>query len=724
MTAERAGLVQRLQARHVVWLATIAALIAFLPSLAGGFVFDDDPLIVRNPYAHELRYIPRCFTTDLWDTPERPDAASSTKFYRPLVCTSYIANYTFGGGSALSFHAVNVALHAATCALVALLALRWTGSSFAALLAALVFAVHPTRSENVEWISGRTDLLMAAFFFAAHELAVSAARTRGSWARWSASFSLYIAAILSKEFAVAWPLFLAVEWVLLPESGPERKRLATAFAASLVLGVAYLAIRATTFPIRPPEIESMALHFPLNVGYSLLSLGYYVERLVVPWPQTFHFRPVPIVNGRPVLFVPSVVLGAIAAGAFAGALIRALRRDRALAAMLMVTAVLFLPIINVSYTGFPGTTADRFLYLPLVPLVAALGRGAAPALARWSERPLAAIVVVAVTLVYSAVNWVRSLDYFSNETIWRHELEVNPENPQALAGLAEARANGGDIDGAFGLLRRALAPRAVEYRLLANPTRCYLGMLELDGPRLADGNTKALGALLREVSALAVGEIREDGGRAADLVLRMPPDEYAEVHVANASSHLAASGAFVASRLGDDRAVEVLAARTDRDIGLDAGARYNLALALGRAGDYARARKQLSMAIEETPSASVRAAAGGLAEGLARTERLREAAARTAEPTASLDRARAFLELGAYLRAARELRPAYRAFPENAEVRAVYFDALVAARLDSEALDVAGRMPGMAPPARVAEARTHLSARTASAIPPNPGDPW
>src|SRR6516164_5791706 len=112
MTATRARPFAQLVPRHVVLLGVAAALIAFLPSIADGFVFDDQPLVVRNPFAHELGYAGRCFVTDLWDTPTRPVAASSTKFYRPAVCLSYILNWKLAGGAAWSFHLVNVALHA------------------------------------------------------------------------------------------------------------------------------------------------------------------------------------------------------------------------------------------------------------------------------------------------------------------------------------------------------------------------------------------------------------------------------------------------------------------------------------------------------------------------------------------------------------------------------------------------------------------------------------
>jgi tetratricopeptide (TPR) repeat protein len=738
MISRGAGPLARLGPRQVVWIVALAALVAFLPSLLDGFVFDDDALIVQNPYAHGLGYLGRCFSTDLWDTPDRPVATAAAKFYRPLVCASNIANWKVGGGSAWSFHLVNVFLHAAAAVLAARLALRWTGSATGALIAALLFAVHPSRSESVVWISGRTDLLMMVLLLGAHELGVSRAGRSGGRARWAAAGVLWVLALLSKEFAVCWPVLLAVEVALTGGGGgagtkgsaAARRSLVTATALSLAGTALYLLLRARTLPIRPAELESMALSLPLHAAYVALSLGYYAERIVMPWPQTFHFRPVAIVEGRPILFVPSVVVGACVAVLFVSWIYRAWARDRALAVILIASAVVLLPVLNVSYTGFPGTTADRFLYLPLLPLAIAASRDASGALRRWTARPLSSVVVVAGALLCSAVNWVRSLDYLSNETLWRHEIEVNPNNPLALAKLAEAVASLGDADEASGLLRRAMSPEAVKYGLLASPTRCYLGLLELQGPRLADGSVEGLDALLVEQRSLALFKGTAHGRvRAGDLDVRAPTgDEYFRVHVANAEAHLAAAGALVASRLGHDPEqrnlpaggdlVHELVARIGRHAPLDAATRYNLALALGRAGDYAGARGQLSEVVRLDPTFGE--ASGELAATLEKVEQIRARARTLPEPDAALARARAFLDLGAYLRAARELHPAHGAYGARTDVLAAYFDALVSARLDVEADQVAEDLFGPAlAPVRLAEARSRLSRHTAQALAPD-----
>jgi tetratricopeptide (TPR) repeat protein len=748
------GLFARLEPRHVVLVGVVAALVAFLPSVADGFVFDDQSLIVRNPFAHDLAYAGRCFVTDLWDTPDRAVAESSTRFYRPAVCLSYILNFELGGASPWSFHLVNVGLHAIACALAARLAWRWTGSLLGALLATLVFAVHPTHTENVVWVSGRTDVLMAAFLLGAHELAVSAARRKDAL-RWVASGASFVAALLSKEVAICWPVLLGVEALLArdaPDSvekpdgtrrgeassgaAPTRAALALtrATVASLLVVVAYVVIRGATLPLRPPEIESMTLPLGLHAGYVALSLGYYTERVFFPWPQTFHFRPLSIVGGEPALFMPSVGLGVVVAALWLAWLVRAWRRERTLAAMLGVAALLVLPISNVSYTGFPGTTADRFLYLPLFFVAVAAARHAGTALDRWAARPLSPLVTSAATLVACAICWVRSLDYVSNDAIWRHELEVNPDNPQALAGLSQLRASEGDLDEATALLRRALSPAALRYKLLANPSRYYLGLLEMQGPRLADGNVAALESLLGELGSL-VGvlppkERRAPPQRAGDLVLAPPLwDEHFSIHLANATEHLSAAAALVASRLGLDHGqgdlLHPLLARVGDGLSLDAPAHYNLALALGRGADYPGARRELARAASMDGSNTVRTVCDALATTLAQVERLRTTASGLGEPAASVDRAAAYLDLGAYLRAARTLRAEFAVHPDDPTISGPYIDALVSARLDADADAAAAKMPDSAAGrARVETARLGLSRRTANALPPPAGAPW
>ena len=124
-------------------------------------------------------------------------------FFRPLGYVSLAATSTWAGSNPVLWHACGLALHAANCVLVFLLALRLVDSRWAAGFAAAVFAVHGTRPEAVVWIAGRFDLL-ATFFVLAGLLFFL---RDGRWNLLAALVSMTLA-MLSKESAYVFPFLL------------------------------------------------------------------------------------------------------------------------------------------------------------------------------------------------------------------------------------------------------------------------------------------------------------------------------------------------------------------------------------------------------------------------------------------------------------------------------------------------------------------------------------
>jgi tetratricopeptide (TPR) repeat protein len=161
-------------------VAALAA-IAYLPSLAGVFHFDDYNVIVHYPTVHS------------WEALlERAGGG-----VRPLLKASYTLNWTLGGG----FHLLNIAFHAMNAALLFLIGERLFGDRRAALIAALLFALHPAATEAVTYISGRSSSLMALFY-----LGALYAYLRG--AHWSVSSLFFLLAVATRETAVTLPAAL------------------------------------------------------------------------------------------------------------------------------------------------------------------------------------------------------------------------------------------------------------------------------------------------------------------------------------------------------------------------------------------------------------------------------------------------------------------------------------------------------------------------------------
>src|SRR6266404_938262 len=110
------------------WLAAVvvAAVLPYLDSLQGAFVFDDFGLVTQNPYASPGMPLLAWFT--------RPSTSGS--LYRPLTMVSYGLNALLSPNP-LSYHLVNVALHARATDAAAGKRL-WSVASLAAFAAGLL----------------------------------------------------------------------------------------------------------------------------------------------------------------------------------------------------------------------------------------------------------------------------------------------------------------------------------------------------------------------------------------------------------------------------------------------------------------------------------------------------------------------------------------------------------------------------------------------------------
>src|ERR1039457_3742563 len=137
----------------------VAALV-YVATLSFGFVYDDVPQILKNPAIHNWQSLPQYFNSHVWAA-IYPN--SSGNYYRPLFLLWLRVNYALFGTKALGWHLSSVACHVVAAFLVFRLAEKLSGNRRTALIAALIFSVHPAHIENVAWISGVSDPLMTCF---------------------------------------------------------------------------------------------------------------------------------------------------------------------------------------------------------------------------------------------------------------------------------------------------------------------------------------------------------------------------------------------------------------------------------------------------------------------------------------------------------------------------------------------------------------------------------
>jgi tetratricopeptide (TPR) repeat protein len=230
--------------------------VAYLPSLAGPFHFDDYNVIVHYETVHSWQAL-----AERWGGG-----------VRPLLKASYTLNWTLGPGE-FGFHLFNNTVHALNAVLLFFIGKElFPKSENAILTAALLFALHPAATEAVTYISGRSSSLMASFY-----LGALLAYLRGG--HWSVSSFLFLCAAAVRETAVTLPAALVLAEAARGWPGwREVLRRQWAHWALLAAGALFILLNARYF-------QHLAFGYTLRgLGENLLTqvggISYLVSRLV------------------------------------------------------------------------------------------------------------------------------------------------------------------------------------------------------------------------------------------------------------------------------------------------------------------------------------------------------------------------------------------------------------------------------------------------------------
>ena len=466
-----------------LWVA-LAAVAVSLNGLAGAPVLDDGWVIFQNPLVTSLS-----LERILREGYNAGGPVTTAGLFRPVTTLSYALTYAVAGHLAWPYHLVNVVLHAGVSVLVHALAMRVV-SAFAparartaALLAGLLFAVHPVHADAVAALVGRAELLAAAGALGALLLALG--RGAGEW-RLPAAAAAGTLGVLSKENAAVLPaLFLLVAIAAPAAAGlPARPGLAPG-APRRALGRAVLVAATLTVPVavyllvRPhggagvPASSAWFAGQPREVVLGTMSraLSEYWRLLAVPHPlglDFFYAQRIPAVG----FWSAPALLSFALWGTLLGLGLASSRRAPARFVGILWVFAALAPVSNVLVpTGV--LMAERLLYLPSAGFCLWLGHGLAWAAAalerrraersprRWADPRLARAAAALLLVAWSARTVARNADWRRPRTLWEAELEKAPRDPVVNNNLAVELNGAGEHARAVALLETALrvAPR-------------------------------------------------------------------------------------------------------------------------------------------------------------------------------------------------------------------------------------------------------------------------
>lgn len=161
----------------------------------------DDPAYLRdNPFIKDLSW------TGIRQIFSHPVMGN----YHPLTILSFALEYSFVRLDPSLYHFDSLLLHTMTAVLVYRFVFLLTRRPVAALIAALLFAIHPMHTESVAWVSGRKDVLCGLFYMGACAayMRYRAARASARKGWYTVVLLLFTCALLSKGVAVTLPLIL------------------------------------------------------------------------------------------------------------------------------------------------------------------------------------------------------------------------------------------------------------------------------------------------------------------------------------------------------------------------------------------------------------------------------------------------------------------------------------------------------------------------------------
>ncbi len=555
-----------------------ATLAVYARGLGGRFLYDDVDSILGNP---SIRHLSGALSP--------PGGLTVTG--RPVLNLSFSLNYAVSGTRPWSYHALNVAIHAA--AALALFALvrrtlatapagsrperECTGLAFAV---ALLWALHPLQTESVEYVVQRAESLMGLFYLLTLYAFVRSAAVAGpAAAAWAgASVGACLLGMGTKEAMATAPVavflydrtFLAGSF----RGAWHRRRAIHLALAACWLPLAFLAAgtggRGGTagFGSAIPWWVYLLAQFKAVALYLRLAL----------WPH-------PLVGDYGLIIhrdLPGVAVGAAVVLFLAAGTCVLLRRRPPIGFL----GAWFLLILAPSSSVIPVSTeimAEHRMYLSLAAVVTL---GVLGLRALLGLRPfMAAVGLLALALGILTVR--RNGAYDSAFSFWTDVVLKNPGNAGAWNNLGNIMAEKGDLAGATADYRRAI------------------GLV----PAYADAHHN-LGKVF-----MATGKLEEAVENFEDALRFRPRDPSIHFSLGNA---LAAEGRAPAA------AAEFRAA-----LGLDparADAWYNLGAALAGAGDLAAAADAYASAVRLRPDfADARVNYGGVLAQLGRTaEAVRE----------------------------------------------------------------------------------------------------
>jgi tetratricopeptide (TPR) repeat protein len=445
----------------------VACFLFYCNAIGNGFVYDDIPQVVNNPWIRDLGHIPAIFTLNAWAF-----SGVETNYYRPLMHIIYLVTYQVMGLKPWGFHLVNILVHATNSGLVFCITRRLLMKSepsgtatapFLPFLAALLFAAHPVHTEVVTWVGGVTDVSFSFFSLVSFYFFIRSDECNSLMsAPFISAVVSYFLATLCKEPAVTFPLLLIAYDYSFNGSRYSLPRYLKRYIPFLAAALIYLILRISALGAMAP----LQKHADLSMAQAAINVfplfASYLGALLIPvnlnaW-HVFH----PLSS----LFEPRGLVSICVTLGFIAAVILSAKKRKPLFFSLLFIIIPLLPSLYLPALG-ENPFAERYLYFPsvgFVLLLPFLAGGLSP-----NAKKAACYLCFVLIFLYANGTILRNPVWKDDYTFWKDVVKKSPEGAVPHYNLGAALAARGRYDEAIDEYKRAISlkPAPVAYRSLA-----------------------------------------------------------------------------------------------------------------------------------------------------------------------------------------------------------------------------------------------------------------
>lgn len=420
--------------------------LTFCNCLLNGFVGDDGFLIVHNTFFQKWENVRLLFDPSVMT--QSDNVFNSSQYFhtgsvafRPVLSLSYFLDFALFQKNAWGYHLHSLLIHVLNVVGVYTLLRFLSDKKFLALSVALLFSLHPLKSDPVCSIGYRADLLACLWMLGAF-LSYAAGKGRGDGKKRRAlgavSYLCYALALLSKESTIIFPvLLISYDVVVKREKVFSVPEFLGRYGGYLFLLFLYLF--AYVFFMKNHTLQSMAYwggNIFSHMGMMLQIFFHYALSFI--WPLHVKVLPPGYLPAWSGFSLWVIACGCVFLVLLAVVYKKALKTDRLKSFFIIWFFVCLLPVANVVPIANP--MANRFLYLPSIGIAYLLAVWMLAFMAylktRFSKASYDKMFYVGIIGVCSLMTMTLNTAWKSDSVLALHMMKDYPHAPQGYLLLA------------------------------------------------------------------------------------------------------------------------------------------------------------------------------------------------------------------------------------------------------------------------------------------------